>query len=106
MAKPAIGLEASPPSVLLRDNVASTAAVCDAAVAAGATRLVFSSSAFALGYTHAAAGPQALRPRYLPIDEAHGALPHETYGLSKLMGEETLATAARTALSTTSTAVL
>ena len=97
---PEIGLEDTSPAVLLRDNVAATSAVCDAAVGGGATRVVFSSSAFAIGYGHAARGPQALQPRYLPIDEAHGATPLETYGLSKLCGEGVLETAARTALST------
>ena len=38
--------------------------------------------------SHAAAGAQAFRPRYLPIDEAHPPLPHESYGLSKLVGEQ------------------
>ena len=99
-AQPQIILEKAPPAVLLRDNVASTAAVCDAAVGAGAKRFVFSSSAFAMGYSHAAHGPQAFRPRYLPVDEAHGAMPHETYGLSKLVGEEVLECAARTATNT------
>jgi nucleoside-diphosphate-sugar epimerase len=95
---PQITLETTPPTLLLRDNVAATAAVCDAAVAAGATRFVFSSSAFAMGYSHAASGPQAYAPRYLPVDEAHGAMPHESYGLSKLVGEEVLECAARTAV--------
>jgi homoserine O-acetyltransferase len=96
--KPPIGLEPISPAVLLRDNVASTAAVCDAAMASGSvSRVVFSSSAFAQGYTHATSGPQALRPHYLPIDEEHGPTPHESYGLSKQLGEEVLATAARTA---------
>ena len=112
-ADPGIGLEPCSPAILLRDNVGATSAVCDAAIRGGASRVVFSSSAFALGFSHAAAGPQAYAPkcarghatpictaaraahrkrtrfrRYLPIDEAHGALPHETYGLSKLAGEE------------------
>ena len=78
METPAIGLENASPSVLLRDNVASTSAVCDVAVAAGATRFVFSSSAFAMGFSHVAAGAQSWRPRYLPVDEAHGAMPQET----------------------------
>ena len=99
-AAPAIGLEPAPPAVLLRDNVAATSAVVDAAVAGGAARVVFSSSAFAFGYGHAASGPQAFSPRYLPVDEAHGATPLESYGLSKLMGEEVLETAARTARAT------
>ena len=74
--------------------------MCDAAVRGGARRVVFSSSAFAIGYSHACSGPQAFAPRYLPIDEAHGALPHETYGLSKLCGEHVLEAAAQTAKST------
>ena len=40
----------------------------------------------AIGYAHAARGPQAFRPTYLPIDEVHGGLPLETYGLSKQSG--------------------
>ena len=95
-----IGLEPASPSVLLRDNVGATSAVCDAAVRGGAVRFVFSSSAFAVGWSHAAAGTQAYRPRYMPVDEAHGALPHETYGLSKLAGEQVLEAAARTARDT------
>jgi UDP-glucose 4-epimerase len=96
--EPVIGLEPASPPVLLRDNVAATSAVCDAAILAGVTRIVFSSSAFAMGYSHAAQGPQSMRPPYLPMDEAC-PLPHETYGLSKLVGEQVLETAARTAKS-------
>jgi nucleoside-diphosphate-sugar epimerase len=98
--KPGIGLESALPSVLLIDNVAATSAVCDAAVAAGVQRVVFSSSAFAIGYSHAAQGAQAFVPRYLPVDEAHGCMPYETYGLSKHVGEQVLETAARTARGT------
>lgn len=94
---PSIGLEAIEPPVLLRDNAAATAAVCDAAIHAGVTRVVFSSSAFAMGYSHAASGEQAYRPLYLPIDEAHPPLPSESYGLSKVVGEQVLTAAARTA---------
>eukprot|EP00961_Rhodomonas_salina_P110490 1486816-Rhodomonas_salina.3 len=62
--KPIIGLEPCAPPVLLRDNVAATSAVCDAAILAGVQRVVFSSSAFAQGYSHAASGPQAYAPKY------------------------------------------
>ena len=54
-----IGLEPASPSVLLRDNIGATSAVCDAAVRGGAVRFVFSSSAFAVGWSHAAAGEAA-----------------------------------------------
>ena len=96
---PSIGLEPCEPSQLLRDNVAATSAVCDFAVRANVRRVVFSSSAFSMGYSHAVFGPQAYRPLYLPIDENHPPLPHETYGLSKHFGEQVLEAAARTARS-------
>lgn len=95
-----IGLEDASPPALLRDNVGSTAAVVDAAVWAGAQRVVFSSSAFAMGWSHAGAGEQALRPRYLPLDEAHPPSPLESYGLSKAACELVLEAAARTATAT------
>lgn len=62
-ADPGIGLEPCSPAILLRDNVGATSAVCDAAIRGGASRVVFSSSAFALGFSHAAAGPQAYAPK-------------------------------------------
>lgn len=95
-----IGLEACSPATLLLDNVAMTTAVCDLAVAERVRRLVFSSTAFAMGWSHATSGPQALTPAYLPMDEAHPPSPTESYGLSKLLCEHVLATAARTAKST------
>lgn len=90
---------------------------------------MFSSSAFAMGWTH---DPSQYQPRYFPLDEVHPPLvrvacpptrhphthlpecthvhssissrvraslavsqPHETYGLSKLVGEDTAAAIAR-----------
>lgn len=97
LAARSIGLEACAPAAVLVDNVAMTTALCDAAVEAGARRFVFSSSAFAMGWSHAATGAQALTPRYLPMDEAHPCAPLESYGLSKLLCEQVLETAARTA---------
>jgi nucleoside-diphosphate-sugar epimerase len=72
---PRIGLEPASPAEVLADNVGSTSAVCDAAVRAGASRVVLSSSAFAIGYSHAAAGPQAYAPRRLPVRECDAGLP-------------------------------
>eukprot|EP00931_Biecheleriopsis_adriatica_P103097 TRINITY_DN77983_c0_g1_i1.p1 TRINITY_DN77983_c0_g1~~TRINITY_DN77983_c0_g1_i1.p1 ORF type:complete len:335 (+),score=50.73 TRINITY_DN77983_c0_g1_i1:57-1061(+) len=95
-----IGLEDTSPTSLLRDNVVMTAQMCDAAVEAGVRRFVFSSSAFAMGWSHASSGPQSWTPNYLPVDEDHAPMPTETYGLSKQVCEEILRTAARTAKST------
>jgi UDP-glucose 4-epimerase len=97
---PSIGLEPTSPTVLLRDNVAATSSVCDAAIRANVQRMVFSSSAFAYGYSHAVRGPQSFQPHYLPIDEAHPLLPCESYGLSKSVGEQVLEAASRTASAT------
>ena len=85
--------------MVLRSNVSSTYNVFSAATKAGATRVVFSSSAFASGFSH---DPNGMVPHYLPLDEAHPPLPHETYGLSKVMGEHTASLFARLSRGATS----
>ena len=60
---PGVGLEACEPFDVLRDNVASTSAVCDAAVEANVRRFVFSSTAFTMGWCHAGRGKQSFLPR-------------------------------------------
>lgn len=86
-----IGLESASPWELLRDNVGSTLALCEASASAGVERFVFSSSAFAMGFSHRAAGPSSFVPRALPLSERSGGhAPHESYGLSKVCGESTL----------------
>jgi nucleoside-diphosphate-sugar epimerase len=47
-------------------------------------RVVFSSSAFGMGWAH---DPRAFVPLYLPLDEEHPMMPFEPYGLSKQIGE-------------------
>jgi nucleoside-diphosphate-sugar epimerase len=92
-----IGLERLSPAQVLQRNVASAWHVFEGAARAGASRVVFSSSAFCMGFSH---DPAAFQPRYLPLDEAHPALPLESYGLSKLLGEEAAAATARIAART------
>ena len=101
-----IGLETISPAQLLIDNVASTYNVFEAAVGSDAKRVVFSSSAFATGWSH---DPTAFVPRALPIvdseeaqavangaaEENNWSCPHETYGLSKVVGESIAAMFAR-----------
>ena len=66
------------------NNVQSTFNVIRAAAEQGVRRIVFSSSAFAMGW---ARDPDAFVPRYLPLDEQHPMMPFEPYGLSKQVGE-------------------
>ena len=47
-------------------------------------RVVFSSSAFGMGW---ARDPAAFIPKYLPLDEDHPMMPFEPYGLTKQLGE-------------------
>jgi len=89
-----LGLEALTPAQLLHQNVASAWHVFEGAARARARRVVFSSSIFACGFSHA---PTHYQPLYLPLDEEHPALPHESYGLSKLLGEQAAACVARSA---------
>lgn len=89
-----LGLETLSPGDLLTRNVASAWNVFEAAARAGATRVVFSSSAFAQGWSH---NPVDFRPPSLPLDEASAPMPHESYGLSKLLGEQAAACVARSA---------
>ena len=66
------------------NNAMSTFNVLWAAAEAKHHRVVFSSSAFAVGWAPDAA---AFVPEYLPLDEAHPLTPFEPYGLSKQIGE-------------------
>lgn len=91
-SKQLIGLEKLTPAQVLERNVSSAWNVFEGAARAGASRVVFSSSMFAMGWSH---DPRGYCPRYLPLDEAHPPLPMETYGLSKVLGEEAAATVAR-----------
>lgn len=48
-------------------------------------RVIFMSSESVLGFAFSL---RPLRPQYVPIDERHPLLAHDTYGMSKLLGEE------------------
>jgi nucleoside-diphosphate-sugar epimerase len=67
-----------------RNNVISTFNVLQAAADQELRRVVFSSSAFAMGWS---GEPGAFVPRYIPLDEQHPMMPFEAYGLSKEIGE-------------------
>ena len=73
------------PKVIFDNNVASTFNVMMSAAELGLRRVVFSSSAFGMGWAH---DGNAFVPLYLPLDEEHPMMPFEPYGLSKQVGED------------------
>ena len=72
------------PREIFDNNVRSTFNVLMAAEELNLRRVVFSSSAFGMGWAHDSA---AFVPLYLPLDEDHPMMPFEPYGLSKQVGE-------------------
>lgn len=74
-----------PPHHVLHNNLLATFNVLEAALAAGARRLVHVSSVTVTGLFF---GDRPVRPRYAPIDEHHPLRPHDPYALSKLFGEQ------------------
>ena len=74
-----------PPRVIFDNNVESTFNVMMSAAELGLRRVVFSSSAFGMGWAHEG---DAFVPLYLPLDEEHPMMPFEPYGLSKQVGED------------------
>ena len=79
------GPRSAKPRVTFANNVESTFNVMVAAAERGLRRVVFSSSAFGMGWAHDGA---AFVPLYLPLDEDHPMMPFEPYGLSKQVGED------------------
>jgi nucleoside-diphosphate-sugar epimerase len=71
-------------SEIFENNVPSTFNIMMAAADKKLRRVVFSSSAFGMGWAHE---PAAFIPKYLPLDEEHPMMPFEAYGLSKQVGE-------------------
>lgn len=69
---------------IFENNIQSTFNVMMTAAEMGLRRVVFSSSAFGMGWAHDGA---AFVPLYLPLDEEHPMMPFEPYGLSKQLGE-------------------
>lgn len=80
------------PREIFDNNVRSTFNVLMAAEEFNVRRVVFSSSAFGMGWAH---NPSAFVPLYLPLDEDHPMMPFEPYGLSKQIGESIASMVAR-----------
>lgn len=79
--------------LIFENNVLSTFNILTVAAEKKVRRVVFSSSAFAVGWAH---DPRAFVPLYLPLDEEHPLMPFEPYGLSKQVGECIAGMVART----------
>ena len=73
------------PRVIFENNVTSDFNVMMSAAELGLRRVVFSSSAFGMGWAH---DGSAFVPLYLPLDEEHPMMPFEPYGLTKQVGED------------------
>lgn len=71
--------------VVFRNNVMSTFNVFEAATILGIKNVVTASSLSALGYAYM---HRHFDPVTIPIDEDHPLLSQDTYGLSKMIGEE------------------
>ncbi|KKK39794.1 dehydratase [Mesobacillus campisalis] len=75
-----------PNEVTFQNNVMSTYNILEAAGNLGIKKAVISSSESSYGICFSR---QNLGPQYVPIDEEHPQLPEESYGLSKIVNEET-----------------
>jgi len=67
------------------NNVAATYNVLKAAADLGVKKVVIASSTAAFGFIYAL---KPFLPAYLPLDEKHPSKPQDSYGLSKVVGEQ------------------
>jgi len=75
----------APDAETLSNNVSATYNVLRAAADIGVKRVVLASSTAAFGFIYAS---KLWAPKYLPMDELHPSTPQDSYGLSKVLGEQ------------------
>lgn len=75
----------APDAETLSNNVSATYNVLRAAADMGIKRVVMASSTAAFGFIYAF---KLWAPDYLPLDENHPSKPQDSYGLSKVLGEQ------------------
>lgn len=75
-----------PNEVVFANNTMSTYNILEAAAALGIRKAVIASSESSYGICFSR---QNLQPLYVPIDEEHPQLPEDSYGLSKIVAEQT-----------------
>ena len=73
------------PRAIFENNTPADFNVMMSAAELGLRRVVYSSSAFGMGWAH---DGNAFMPWYLPLDEEHPMMPFEPYGLTKQVGED------------------
>ena len=78
----AIPYDIPPLHEVFQVNMVGLYNVLDLAQQYGIKRVAFTSSVMAFGFGHGAV------PQYLPVDEEHPALSTDTYGQTKLLGEQ------------------
>ncbi len=75
----------APDAETLSNNVAVTYNVLRAAADVGVKKVVIASSTAAFGFIYTT---KLWAPDYLPLDENHPSKPQDSYGLSKVLGEQ------------------
>jgi nucleoside-diphosphate-sugar epimerase len=75
----------APDAETLSNNVSATYNVLRAAADSDVKRVVVASSTAAFGFIYAT---KLWAPKYLPLDENHPSTPQDSYGLSKVLGEQ------------------
>jgi nucleoside-diphosphate-sugar epimerase len=75
----------APDAETLSNNVSATYNVLRAAADMGVKKVVIASSTAAFGFIYAT---KLWAPDYLPLDENHPSKPQDSYGLSKVLGEQ------------------
>lgn len=73
-----------PDTECFRINTVSTYNVLEAAVKLGVPKIMIASSETTYGVCFA---DGEVRPEYLPVDEEHSTVPHDTYAMSKVCNE-------------------
>ena len=79
------GPQRAEPRAIFANNTPADFNVMMSAAELGLRRVVYSSSAFGMGWAH---DGNAFVPLYLPLDEEHPMMPFEPYGLTKQVGED------------------
>jgi len=75
-----------PDNETFRINTVSTYNVIEAAVKLGVPKVIFASSETTYGICFA---DGEVRPDYVPVDEEHPTVPHDSYAMSKVVNEAT-----------------
>jgi nucleoside-diphosphate-sugar epimerase len=75
----------APDGETFSNNVSATYNVLRGAADMGVRKVVVASSTAAFGFIYAR---RLWAPQYLPVDEKHPSKPQDSYGLSKLVGEQ------------------